>query len=104
MQADDSLFFFDEDSGDVTFSWNEIGVLSVNHNNVNFETNFDEDDPGIITFIRLGKVNIKNEKYLKKGKWRINANKHGILKDGDVKRWRKRKKNNFYWVMFLMYQ
>ena len=45
--------FFDEDSGNVTFCCNKMGILSVNLNNINFDNNFDEDDPDTIILIRL---------------------------------------------------
>ena len=54
MYADDGLLFFDKDSGDVTFCCSEMGILSVNLNNINRDNSFDEDDPGtIIIIIRL---------------------------------------------------
>ena len=34
LYADDGLFSFDEDSADVTFFCNEMGILSVNLNNI----------------------------------------------------------------------
>ena len=52
LYADDGLIFFQEDSGDVTFCCNEMGILSVNLNNINLDNNFDEDDPNIIILIR----------------------------------------------------
>ena len=55
LYADDSLLFYYEDSGDVTFFCNEMSILSVNLNNVNLDYNVDEDDPDtiIIIIIRL---------------------------------------------------
>ena len=53
MYAGDGLLFFDEDSGDVTLYCNEMGILSVNLNNINLDNNFDEDDPDTIILIRL---------------------------------------------------
>ena len=53
LYADDDLFFFDEDSVDVTFCCNEICILSVNRNNINLDINFDEDNSDTITLIRL---------------------------------------------------
>ena len=53
MYADDGLLFFDKDSGDVTFCCSEMGILSVNLNNINRDNSFDEDDPGTIIIIRL---------------------------------------------------
>ena len=53
MYADDGLLFFDEDSGDITFCCDEMGILSVNLNNINLDKNFDEDDPDTVILIRL---------------------------------------------------
>ena len=53
LYTDEGLLFFDEDSGDVTFRCNEIGILSVNLNNINFDNNFDKDDCDTIILIRL---------------------------------------------------
>ena len=51
--ADDGLLFFHEDSGDVIFCCNETGILSVNLNKINLDSNFDEDDPDTIILIRF---------------------------------------------------
>ena len=51
--TDDGLLLVDGDSGIVNFCWNEMGILSVNLNNINFDNNFDEDDPDTIILIRL---------------------------------------------------
>ena len=40
LYADDGLLFFNEDSGDVTFSCNEMGILNVNLNNINLDNIF----------------------------------------------------------------
>ena len=62
MYADADLLFFDEDS-DVTFCCNEMGILSVNLNNINLDdTNYEEDDPDTIILIRLLAWHIKFEK------------------------------------------
>ena len=53
MYADDGLLFFDEDSGDITFCCDEMGILSVNLNNINLDKNFDEDDSDTVILIRL---------------------------------------------------
>ena len=64
MYADDGLFFFYEDSGDVTFCWNEMDIISVNLNNINLDSNFDKDDPNIVIHIRLfaWRSNLKKRK------------------------------------------
>ena len=53
LYADDGPLFLDDDSGDVTFCCNEMGILSVNLNNINLDNIFDEDDPDAIILIRL---------------------------------------------------
>ena len=53
LYADHGLLFFDEDSGNITFCCNEMGILTVNLNNINLDNNFDEDDPDTIILIRL---------------------------------------------------
>ena len=45
LYADDGLLFFDEDSGNVTFCCNEMGILRVNLSNIYLDNTFDEDDP-----------------------------------------------------------
>ena len=44
LNADDGLVLFDEDSGNVTFCCNEMGIRSVNVNNINLDNNFNADD------------------------------------------------------------
>ena len=54
LYADENILYFNEDSGDVVFSGNEIGVLSIDHNNINLDdTDYDEDQPETIICIRL---------------------------------------------------
>ena len=48
------MMIFDENSGNVTFSSDEMGILSVVYNNINLgDVNFDEDDPETIIHVRL---------------------------------------------------
>ena len=52
--TNDNLLFFDEDSGNVTFSSDGMGILSVDLNNIELDdANFYEDDLEIITNVRL---------------------------------------------------
>ena len=46
-----SIFY--EDSGNVTFFCNEIGILSINLNNFYPGNNFGEHDPDTIILVRL---------------------------------------------------
>ena len=67
MYANYSLLFVDEESGDVIFCCNEMGILSVNPN-INLYNNFDEEDPDAIILIRLlaWHSKFKRRKLLKK--------------------------------------
>ena len=52
--ADDHILLFDQDSGTVRFSSDEMGSLSIVLNNITLdEVNFDGDDPETIIHIRL---------------------------------------------------
>ena len=52
--ADDHILLFDEDSGTVRFSSDEMGSLSIVLNNITLdEVNFDGDDLETIIHIRL---------------------------------------------------
>ena len=49
--ADDNILYFNEDSGDIVFSCNEMGIPNIDLNNINRDNNFDEDDPDTIILI-----------------------------------------------------
>ena len=49
----ENILYFIEDSGNVVFSCNEIGILHIDLNNINLDNNFDQDDPDAITSIIL---------------------------------------------------
>ena len=53
LYAGENILYFDEDSDNVAFCCNEMGILSVNLNNINLDNNFDKDDPDTIILIRL---------------------------------------------------
>ena len=53
MYADEHILYFNKDSGDVTFCCDEMGILSVNLNNINLDNNFDEEHPVTIILFRL---------------------------------------------------
>ena len=54
LLADDDILFFDEDSGNVIFSSDEMSIFSVDLNNINLDNvNFDKDDPKTIIHVRL---------------------------------------------------
>ena len=61
--ADEKMLYFNEDSSDVTFCCNQMGILSVNLYNINLDdTNYEEDDSDAIVLIRLLAWHIKSEK------------------------------------------
>ena len=53
LYADDNILYFNEDSGNVVFSCNEMAILNVDINNISLDNNFNEDDPYSIILIRL---------------------------------------------------
>ena len=53
LYTDSDLLFSDEDSGNVTLCRNEMGILSVNLNNIYLDNNFDEDSSDGIILGRL---------------------------------------------------
>ena len=62
------LLCFNEDSDNVTFSISEMGIVSINLNNVNLDNNFDEDNPDTIilaTLLAWHSKFKKNVKHLK---------------------------------------
>ena len=67
LYADGNILYFDnilyEDSGNVVFNCNEVGILNIDLNNINLDNNFDEDDPGTINHFRLWIWHIKCEKH-----------------------------------------
>ena len=60
--ADEIILYFDEDSGNVEFNCNEMGILDIDLNNINLDNDFDEDDPGTIIHVTLSGWHIKFEK------------------------------------------
>ena len=62
LYIDESRFYVNEDSGNVTFSCNEMGILNIDLNNINHYKNFDDDDPDTIILIRLLAWHIEFEK------------------------------------------
>ena len=61
--ADENILYFNENSSNVIFGCNEMGILSINLNNINLDdNNYEEDDPDTIVLIRLLAWHIKCEK------------------------------------------
>ena len=61
LYADENILYFNEDSGNVVFSCNEMGILNIDLNNINLDHNFDADDSDTIILIRLLVWQIKFE-------------------------------------------
>ena len=63
MYADENILYFNEDSSNVIFNCNRMGILNIDLNNINLDdTNYEEDDPDTIILIRLLAWHIKFEK------------------------------------------
>ena len=110
LYADENILCFNEDSGNVVFIWNGIGIFNIDLNNNNLDdTNYEEDDPDIIIHVRLLVWHTKFEKgkTLKKefNEELMLAGWHSkeMAEFSHVSRWEKRNRTNFYWVVFLMY-
>ena len=62
--GNNDIVFFDKDSDNVTFSSDEMGILSVDLNNINLDdVNFDEDDPETFIHVLLGVTYLNNVKH-----------------------------------------
>ena len=59
LHRDENILYFNEDSGNAVFSYNEIIMVNIDLNNINLDNNFDEDDRDIIILIRLLAWHIK---------------------------------------------
>ena len=53
LYADENILYFNEDSGNVVFFCNEMGILIIDLNNIKLDNNFYEDDSDTIILIRL---------------------------------------------------
>ena len=61
LYADENILYFNEDSSNVAFSCNEIGVLNIDLCDINLDHRICEDDPDTIIHIRhIGILNLKN--------------------------------------------
>ena len=59
LYADENILYFNEDSGNLVFSCNEMDVFNIDLNNINLDNNFDEDDSDTIVLIKLLVSHIK---------------------------------------------
>ena len=48
----ENILYFNEDSHNIVFSCNEMGILHIDLDYINFDNNFDKDDPCTIILIR----------------------------------------------------
>ena len=53
LYADENILYFNEDSGNAVFNFNELGLVNINLNKISLDDNFDEYDPGAMVFGRL---------------------------------------------------
>ena len=53
MYADKNIPYFNEDSVNVVFLCNEMGIFNIDLMNINLDNVFDEDDTDTITLTRL---------------------------------------------------
>ena len=60
------MLYFNEDSGNVVFSCNEMSIINIDLNNINLDNNFDEDDPDILIRLLAWHIKFKKRKALKK--------------------------------------
>ena len=56
------ILYFNEDSGNVMFSCNGMGILNIDLNDINLDNNFDEHGPDTIIHTRILASYIKFEK------------------------------------------
>ena len=69
LYTDENVLYFNEDSINVIFSCNGMGILYIDLNNIKVDNNFDEDDPDTVIHIRLLDGHIKFEKRKELKKW-----------------------------------
>ena len=91
-----------EDSGDVVFNYNEIGVVNIDLNHISLDDNFDKYDPDTIVLVRHLAWHIKFEK---RKAFKKELNKELIPAAWHPNRWwhwcksedeKKENKSNFY--------
>ena len=63
VYADENILYFGENSFNVVFSCNGMGIINIELNNINIDNNFDENDPDTIILIKLLAWHIKFEKH-----------------------------------------
>ena len=68
LYANENILYFNEDSGDAVFNYNEMGIFNSDLNNISLGDNFDEEDPYTVILVRLlaWHTRFENRKALKK--------------------------------------
>ena len=49
LYADENMLYFNEDSVDAIFNYDEMGMVNIDLN-INLDNNFEEEDPNILYF------------------------------------------------------
>ena len=62
LYVDENILYFNEDSVNIVFNCNGMGVLDIDVNNINIDNNFDGDGADTLILIRLLPWHIKFEK------------------------------------------
>ena len=62
LYADENILYFDKDTANVVFIYNEMGILDIDFNSINLDNDFDEDNPDSIVHVRLLAWHIKFDK------------------------------------------
>ena len=60
--ADQNILYFNKDSGDAVFNYNEMGIFNIDLNNISLDESFDEKDHNTIILIRILVWHTKFEK------------------------------------------
>ena len=60
--AVENIIYFNEDSGDSVFDYNEVDIVNIDLNNISLDDSFDEEDPNNIIPIRVLAWHTKFEK------------------------------------------
>ena len=61
LYADEIILYFNKGFGNAVFNCKETCILNIDLDNINFNNNFEEDDPDTIILIRLLASHIKFE-------------------------------------------
>ena len=64
LYADENILYFNKDSGDAVFNYNEMAIVNIDLNNFNLDNNFDKEDPNTVILIRPLVWHINFEKNL----------------------------------------